>query len=167
MTQWAIAHDTPLSSTVSQSLLKFMSIESMMLSKHLILCYPFSMCPPFFLASESFPLGWHSSLGGQGIGTLGSASVLPMNIQGWFPLGLTGLTSLPSKGLSRVFSSTTTQKHQFFGTQPFLCPTLTSIHDYWKNHSLIIWTFVGKVTSLLFNMLSSFAIAFLPSSKHL
>ena len=137
MTPWTVAHKAPQSFTISWSLLKFMSIESMMLSKHLILCYPFSRCPPFFLASKSFPLGWHSSLCGKGIGALGSASVLPMNIQGWFPLGLTGLTSLLSKGLSRVFSSTTTQKHQFFGTQPFLCPTLTSIHDYWKNHSLI------------------------------
>ena len=60
---------------------------------------------------------------------------LPMNIQGWFPLGVTGLISLQSKGLSRVFSSTEIQKHHFFGAQFLYGPTLTSIHDYWKNHS--------------------------------
>ena len=64
-----------------------------------------------------------------------SASVLPMNIQDWFPLGLTDWISLQYKGLSRVFSNTTVQKHQFFGTQLSYCPTLTSIHDHWKNHS--------------------------------
>ena len=58
-----------------------------------------------------------------------------MSIQGWSPLGWTGWISLQSKGLSRVFSNTTVQKHQFFGAQPFYGPTLTNIHDYWKNHS--------------------------------
>ena len=103
---------------------------------------------------------------GQNIGVSASTSVLPMNIQGWFPLGLTGLISMQSKGLSRVFSNTTVQKHQFFGAQLY-SPTLTSIHDYWKNRSLTRWTFVGKVMSLLFNMLSRLVIAFLPRSKHL
>ena len=84
---------------------------------------------------------WVSSSpsGGQSIGASGSASVLPMNIQGWFPLGLTGLIFLQSKGLSRVLSSTTVQKHQFFWCSKAFSlldgPTLTSIHDYWKNHS--------------------------------
>ena len=64
-----------------------------------------------------------------------SASVLPINIQYGFPLGCTGLISLQSKGLSRVFSSTTIWKHWFLGTQPSYCLTLTSIHDYWENHS--------------------------------
>ena len=68
-------------------------------------------------------------------GASASTSVLPMNIQGWLPLGLTGLISLLSKGLSRVFSNTTVQKHQSFGIQLFYRLTLTSIHDYWKNHS--------------------------------
>ena len=68
------------------------------------------------------------------LGVSASASVLPMNIQDWFPLGWTGWISLQSKGLSRVFSNTTVQKHQFFGAQLY-CPTLTSIHDHWKNHS--------------------------------
>ena len=71
----------------------------------------------------------------QSIGVSATASVLPMNIQDWFPLGWTGWISLQSKRLSRVFSNTTVQKHQFFSAQFFYSPTFTSIHDYWKNHS--------------------------------
>ena len=98
---------------------------------------------------------------------LQSASVLPMNIQGRFPLGLTGFISLQSKGLSRVFSSTTIQKHQSSALSFIYDPTLTSIHDSWKSKALTVWTFVGKVMSLLFNMLSRFFTVFLPKSKHL
>ena len=106
-----LACHASLSFTVSQSLLKFMSIELMMLSNHLILC-----CPSPF----AFNLSQHQGLfqcesSGRSTGASMSASVLPVNIQGWFPLGLTGLISLQSKGLSRVFSSTTVRKHQFFG----------------------------------------------------
>ena len=104
--------------------------------------------------------------GGQSIGVSALASVLPMNIQDWCPLGWTGWISMQSKGLSRVFSNTTVQKHQFIGVQLY-SPTLTSIHNYWKNHSLTTRTFVGKVISLLFNMLSRLVIAFLPRKKHL
>ena len=96
---------------------------------------PFSSCLQSFPASRSFPVSQLFASRGQNIGTLASASVLLMNIQDWFPLRLSGLISLQSKGLSRVFSNTTVQKHQFFGAQPFYCPALTSIHDYWKNHS--------------------------------
>ena len=103
-----------LSFTISQSLLKLMSIELVMLSNHLILCHPL-LLPLVFLRSESFPMIQLFTSGGQSIGASASASVLPMNIQGWFPLGLTGLISLQSKGLSRVFSNTTVRKHQFFG----------------------------------------------------
>ena len=77
----------------------------------------FSSCPQSFPASGSFQMSQSFASGGQGIGVLASASVLPMNIQGWFPLGLTGLIFLQSKELSRVFSNTTVQKHQFFGAQ--------------------------------------------------
>ena len=90
------------------------------------------LLPSFFPASGSFPVSWLFPSGGPSIEA--SVSVLPMNIQGWFPIGLTGLISLQSKGLSRVFSSTTGQKHQFFGAQPY-GPALTSVHEYWKNHS--------------------------------
>ena len=92
---------------------------------------PFSSCPQSCPASGSFPMSGLYPSGGQSIGA--SASILPINIQSWFPLGLTGLILL-SKGLSRVFSSTTVWEHQFFGTQPFLWSQLTSVHDYWKNH---------------------------------
>ena len=80
---------------------------------------PFS-CPQSFPVSGSFPISQFFASGGQSIGASASASVLPMNIQGWFPLGLTGLISLLSKGLSRVFSSTTVQKYRFFSAQPSL-----------------------------------------------
>ena len=96
---------------------------------------PFSSCLQSFPASRSFPVSQFFTSGGQSIRASASASVLPMNIQGWFPLGLTGLISLLFKGLSRVFSNTTVQKHQFFGAQLSYGPTLTSIHDYWKSHS--------------------------------
>ena len=78
---------------------------------------PFSFCPQSLPASESFPMSWLFTWGGQSIGVSASASVLAMNIQDWSPLEWTGWISLQSKGLSRVFSNTTVQKHQFFGTQ--------------------------------------------------
>ena len=95
---------------------------------------PFSSCLQSFQASGSFPMSQFFTSGGQSIGASASALVLPMNIQEWFPLGLTGLISLQSKGLSRVFSNTTVKKHQFFSAQPSFGPTLSSIHDYWENH---------------------------------
>ena len=87
---------------------------------------PFSSCPQYFPASGSFPVSYFFTLGGQSIGPSASASVLPMNIQDWLPLGLTGLICLQSKGLSRVFSNTTLQKHQFLGTQ-----SNSHIHTWW------------------------------------
>ena len=88
---------------------------------------PFSSCPQSFQTSGSFPLSQFFASGGQSIGVSASASVLPMNIQGWLPLRLTGLISLQSKGLSRAFFSTTVQKHQFFGAQPSLWFQLSRI----------------------------------------
>ena len=108
---------------------------------------PFSSCLQSFPASGSFPVCWLFASGGESIGA--SASVLPMSIQGWSPLGLTGLISLLSKGLSRVFSSTTVWKHQFFDTQPSLW---SSSHIrtclLGKTIALTTWTFVSKVMSL-------------------
>ena len=92
---------------------------------------PFS-CPQSFPASGSFQMSQSFASGGQSIKVSASISVLPMNTQDWFPLGWTGWISLESKGLSRVFSNNTVQKHQFFGAQLFYSPTLTSIHNYWK-----------------------------------
>ena len=109
---WTAARQASL--IISQSLPKVMSIESVMPSKHFILYHPLLL--QSFPASGSFPLSWLFTSGGQSIGALASTSVLPMNIQGGLSLGLTGLISLLSKVLSRVFSSPTVPKHQFFGT---------------------------------------------------
>ena len=95
---------------------------------------PFSSCPQSFPASGSFLMSRLFASGGQSIGVSTLASVLPMNIQDWFPLGLTGLISLQSKGLSRVFSNTTVQKYQFFGTQSSL----------WSDSHIHMWL-LGKL----------------------
>ena len=113
-TQWIAAHQASLSITNSQSSLKLMSIESVMPSS---LVVPFSSCPQSLPASGSFSMSQLFSWGGQSIGVSALASVLPMNTQDWSPSEWTGWTSLQSKGLSRVLSNTTVQKHQFFSTQ--------------------------------------------------
>ena len=97
---------------------------------------PFSSCPQSFPASGSFPMSQLFTSGGQSTGGSASTSVLPMNTQDWSPLAWTGWISFQSKGLSRVFSNTTVQKHQLFSAQLLYSPTLISIHDQWKNHSL-------------------------------
>ena len=128
---------------------------------------PFSSSLQSFPASGFFLMSHFFASGGQSIGASASTSVLPMSTQDWFPLGLTHLISLQSKGLSRVFSNITVQKHQFL-VLSFLCgPALTFIHNYWKNIALTRQNFVGKVMSLLFNMLSRLVIAFLPRRKSL
>ena len=134
-TSWTAAHQASLSFTISWSLLKLMSIESVMSSNHLILCCPLLLLPSIFPSNRVFshesalcikwPKYWSFSL----------ASVLPMNIQDWFPLELTGLISLQSKRLS-VASPTPQFKGISSSVLRFLYgPTLTSIHDYWKNRS--------------------------------
>ena len=135
-TPWTAAHQASLSITNSWSLIKLMSIELVMWSNHLILC-----CP-LLLLSSIFP----------GIKVFSKKSVLhnrwpkywsfsfsispPVSTQDWSPSGCTGWISLQSKRLSRVFSNTTVQKHQFSALSFLYSPTLTSIHDHWKNHSL-------------------------------
>ena len=113
---WTAARHASLSITNCQSLPKLMSIESVMPSNHSSSVVPFSSCLQSFPASGSFQMSQFTS-GGQSTVVSASASVLPMNIQDWFPLGWTGWVSLQSKGLSRVFSNTTVQKHQFFSAQ--------------------------------------------------
>ena len=122
---------------IFRSLLKLMSIESVMPSNHLTLSVvPFSVCLLSFPASGSFLMSQLFASGGQNTGPSSSASVFPMNMQDWFPLGWSSWISLQSKGLSRVFSNTTVQKHQFFRVKPSLWST-SHIHTwYWKNHSL-------------------------------
>ena len=135
VTSWTAGHQASLSITNSRHLLKLMSIESMMLSNHLILCDALLLLPSIFPSIRVFSNESVLPIRCQSIGASTSVSVLAMNIQDWFPLRLTGLLFLLSKGPSRVFSNTTVQKHQFFGTQLSLGPTLISIHDYWKNYS--------------------------------
>ena len=95
----------------------------------------FSFCPQTLPVSGTFPMNHLFVSDDQNTGAPASESVLPLNIQGLFPLRLTGLISLLSKGLSRVFSNTTVPRSQFFGTSFLYCPTRSSIHDYWKNYS--------------------------------
>ena len=117
VTPWTAAHQPPLSFTIYRSLLKLMSTETVMPSNHLILCLPLFLLPSIFPSIRVFSNEWALWIRWQSTRVSASASVLPVNIQSWFPLGLTGLISLLSKGLSRIFSNTTVQKHQFFGTQ--------------------------------------------------
>ena len=126
VTPWTAACQASLSFTISRSLLQLMSKESVMPPAILSSAIPFS-CLQSFPASGSFLMRQLFSSGGQSHGV--SASVLPVNIQGWFPLGWTGWISLQSKGLSRVFSNTTVQKHQFFSAQPSL----------WSNSHIHSW----------------------------
>ena len=135
-TPWISACQALLSITSSRSLLKLMPIESVMPSSYLILCCPLLLLPPLppsikvFSNESTLHMRWQSTR------VSASASVLPVNTQDWSPSGWTGWISLQSKGLSTVFSNTTVQKHQFFGTQLSFSPTLTSIHDHWRNYSL-------------------------------
>ena len=122
---------------------------------------PFPSSLQSFPAPGSFPMSHFFASGGQSIGVSTSASVLPMNIQDWFPLEWTGWISLLSKGLSRVFSNTTVRKHQFLGAQLSLWSSShihAAMHDYCI--ALTRWTSVGKVMSLLFNVLSRLVLLF-------
>jgi len=133
-TPWTEAHQASLYVTNSQRLLKL--IESVMPSNHFIPCCLLLLPNSSFLASGSFPVSQFLASGGQSIGVSASASVFPMNIQDLFPLGWTGWISLQSKGLSRVFSNTTVQNINSSVLSFLYSTTITSIDDYWKNHSL-------------------------------
>ena len=138
-------------------------------SSHHILCHPLLFWPSIFssmriISNESvLPIRWSEywSFG------FSMSWNIPMNIQDWFPLGWTGWNSLLSTGLSRVFSNTTVQKHQFFSAVFFIVQLSHPYMTTGKTKALTRWTFVGKVVSLLFNMLSRLVITFLPRSKHL
>ena len=144
VTPWTAACQISLSFTISWNPLKLMSIELVMPSNHLILHRPLSSCLQSFPASGSFLKSWFSASGGQSIGASVAASALSINIQGWFPLGLTGLISLLFKGLSRILSNTTVHMVQL--SHPYMSAG--------KTIALTQQTFVGKTMSLLFNMLS-------------
>ena len=135
VTPWIAAHQASLSITNARSSHKLMSIESVMPSSHLILCHPLLLLPAIppsirVFSNESslhmrWPKYWSFSF-----------SISPSSTQDWFPLRLTGLISLQYKELSKVFSNTTIQSIHFPALSFLYSPTLTSIHDYWKNHSL-------------------------------
>ena len=139
-TPWTAAHRASLSITNSQILLKLMSISQWCHPSISSSVVPFSFLQSF-PATGSFQMSQFFTSGGQSIGASASASVLPMNIQYWFPLGLTGLISLQSKGLSRVFSSTTIPKHRFLSAS-LLYVQLSHLHmTTGKAIALTIWTF--------------------------
>ena len=166
-TPWTAACRAFQSFIISQSLLTLMSIKSVMPSNHLILCHPLLLLLSIFPASESFPVSQLFIIWWLKYSTSASASVIQLNIQDLFPFGLTGLISMLSRGLSRVFSSTPFGDISCLVLNLFYCPALTSIHDCWKNHSFDYTDVCQQVMSLLFNTLSRFVIVFLPRSKHL
>ena len=135
VTPWTEALQASLSFTISRSLLKLMSIKLIMPSNHIMPVTPFFSCLQSFPASVSFPVRHLFASCGQSTGASASASVLPINTQGWFPLGLTVLISLLSKGLARVFSAPQFESINSSVLSLLYGPTLIAIRDYWKNHS--------------------------------
>ena len=166
-TPWTATGQASLSITNSQSLLKLTSIESVMPSNHLILFCPLSSCPQSFPASGSFQISQFFTSGGQSIGVSALPSILPMNIQDCFPLGQTEWVSLQSKGLQSLLQHHSSKVIIIWCSAFF---TVQLLHPYLttgKISALTRWTFVGKVMSLLFNMLSRLVTAFLPRSRRL
>ena len=151
---WLHELQASLCFTVSQSLLRFMSIESALPFNHLILCLRLLLLLSIFPSFRLFSNELAVCISGQSSGASSLSSGFPMNIQGWFPLGLTGLISLQPKGLSRILSSTTIWKHQFFGIHASLWPNSHIHMTTGKSIALTICTFVIKVVSLLFITLS-------------
>ena len=159
-TSWTAARQAFLSFSVSQSLLRLMSIELMMPSNHPIFHCPLLLIPSIFPTIRVFSNSQLFTSNGRSTGVSVSPSVLPMNIQGWFPLELTGLISLQAKELSRVFSNTMVQKHQFKNKNNnnkktksinssalslLYSPTLTSIHETTRKTTVLtIWTLSAK-----------------------
>ena len=165
-TPWRLACKAFLPFTISPNFLKLMSIEWWCHPTISIPVSPFSCSPHSFPASGSFPMSQLFPSGGQSIGALASVSVLPINIQGSFSLGLTDLISLVSQGaLKRVFSSTTVWKHQFLSAQPSLWSNSNLYMTTGKTIALTIQTVISKVMSVFFNTLSRFVKALLPRSK--
>jgi len=138
MTPWTTAHQASLSFTISWSLLKLMSIDLVIPSNHLVPCLLFSSCPQSFPASVSFLMSWLYTSGGQNTGASALASVLPINIQDWFPLGLTCLIFFDVPAVQGTLKSSPTPQFKSINSSALSLlygPILTSIHDYWKKHS--------------------------------
>ena len=128
---------------------------------------PFSSCLQSFPAAGSFQMSQFFTSGDQSTGASASASVLPMNIQDWFPLGWTGWISLQSKGLSSLLQHHSSKASILRCSASFMVQLLHPYTTTGKTIALTRWTFVSKVMSLLFNMLSRLVITFLPRSRHL
>ena len=163
---WTAARQASLSITNSRNSPKLMCIESWCHPAISSSVVPFSSCPQSLPASESFPMSQLFAWGGQSIGVSALASVLPMNTQDWSPLGWTGWISLQSKGLFKSLLQHHSSKASILWCSAFFTVQLS--HPYMttdKTIALTRWTFVGKVISLLFNMLSRLAITFLPRNK--
>ena len=133
---WTAAYQASLSFTTSQSLLKLMSTESAMPSNHFIFCHPLLLLPSIFHSIRVFPMSQHFASGGQSIGASGSASVLPMNIQGSCPLGWTGWISLQQMDCQESSPAPQFKSINSSALSLLYGPTLTSVHDYWNNFSL-------------------------------
>ena len=127
-TPWTAACQLSLFFTISQSLFIFMSIKSVMLSNHLILCRPLLLLPSVFPASGSFPMSWLFTLCGQSIGASASASVLPVNIQGWFLLGLTDLLSSSPRDSCKCLLQHHNSKASILWCQAFFMVQLSYQH---------------------------------------
>ena len=168
MTPWTAARHACLSITDSWSLLKLMSIKSICHPTILSSVIPFSSCAQSFPASGSFPVSQFLASGGQSIGVSASTSVLPINIQGLISLRIDWLDLLAFQGALKNLLQHHNSKASILWCSAFFMVQLS--HPYMttgKNGALTRWTFVGKIMSLLFNMLSRLVIAFLPRSKRL
>ena len=138
-TPWTEVHQASLSFTISKFAQTHVHwVRDAIQPSHPLLP-PFSSCLQSLPASGSFPRSWLFASGGQSFGASAAASVLPMNIQGWFPLGWTHLISLLSKGVSKVFSSTTIKRHRFFNAQP----SLWSNSNHWTAREVPMYVFIG------------------------
>ena len=167
VTPWTAAHQASLTITISQSLLKLMSIESVMPPNHLILCCPLIRLPSIFPSIRVFSSESAVSISGQIIGASASESILLMTIQGWFPLGLTDLISLLSKRLSSLLQHHNSKASVLQSSALFMVQLSHPYLTTGKIIALTIQIFVNKVMSLHLNTLSRFVTALLPRSKHL
>ena len=165
MTAWTAACQASLSIINSRSLVKFISIKSVMRSNHHILCCPLLLLPSIFPSIRVFSNAQLFISGGQSIGVSASTSVLPMNTQDWSPLGWTGWISLQSKDCKSLLQHHSS-KASVLRCSAFFTVQLSHLYmTTGKTIALTRWTFVGKVMFLLFNMLSRLVITFLPRSK--
>ena len=160
VTLWTAAHQAFLSITNSQSLLKPMSTESVMPSNYLILCIPFSSCPQSFPASGSFPVSWLFASCGQRTEVSASTSVLPMNTQDWSPLGWTGWSPCHPRDSQGSYPTPHFKIISSFALSFFIVQLSHPYKTTGKTIALTRWTFVDKVMSLFFNMLSMLVITY-------